>query len=86
MNKKRIKNTLSSIKFNTGWCFALLNGRLAEIYFDQKSGVHSHCYVQREEFSKNEQKMIETDIKKHQFTYRKKVYRDKLLNSTSRKS
>jgi len=74
MKKKKTKNILSSIKFDTGWCFAVVNGRLAEIYFDKKSGVNAHCYVKREEFSKREQKMIDTDIKKHKFSYRKKIY------------
>lgn len=34
------------------WCFALVNGRLAEMYFDKtKSGVkfQGHCYVDKSE-------------------------------------
>lgn len=35
-----------------------------------------HCYVKRSEYkTKYEQRMIDKDIKKYQFTYRKKQYR-----------
>jgi hypothetical protein len=67
-----------NIKFNSGWCFALVNKRLAEIYFDEKHGTYGHCYVKREEYSKREQKMIDSDIKKYQFVYRKGYYTDKI--------
>ena len=70
MNKK-------GIKFNSGWCFATMNGRLAEISFDSKYGVYAHCYVKRGEFNKREQKMIDSDIKKYQFTFRNGYYFDK---------
>ena len=52
-------------KFNSGWCFAVVNGRLAEIYFDKKYGIYGHCYVKRNEFNKKEQKIINLDIKKY---------------------
>jgi len=71
MLKKEIR------KFNSGWCFAVVNGRLAEIYFDKKYGIYGHCYVKRNEFNKKEQKIINSDIKKYQFTYRKEYYIDK---------
>ncbi|MDO8593964.1 MAG: hypothetical protein Q7R93_00415 [bacterium] len=65
----------------TGWSFALLNGRLAEIYFEVGkglAGISGHGYVNREWYkTKYEQKMIETDIKKYNLTYRNKKYRDK---------
>lgn len=64
-------------KFNSGWCFAIVNGRLAEIFFDKKYGIYGHCYVKREEYSKKEHTMIDFDITKHQFIYRKKFYIDK---------
>ena len=41
-------------KFNDGWCFAIVNGRLAEIHFDKKYGIYGHCYVKREKYSKRE--------------------------------
>lgn len=66
------------IKFNNGWCFAIINGRLAEIYFDEKAGPYAHCYIERKEYNKREQKMIDADIKKCQFSYRKGYYFDKL--------
>lgn len=65
------------IKFNNGWCFAVVNGRLSEIYFDKKYGIYGHCYVKREEYTKKEQKMITADIKKYHFVYRKGYYIDK---------
>ena len=54
-------------KFNSGWCFATMNGRLVEIYFNSKYGIYVHCYVERKEFNKRERKMIDSDIKKYQF-------------------
>ncbi len=65
------------MRFNTGWCFAKINGRLAEIYFNKKDGIFGYCYIKREEYTKREQKMIDSDIKKHQFIYRKGYYIDK---------
>ena len=65
------------IKFNNGWCFAVVNGRLAEIHFDKKYGIYGHCYIQREEYSKREQRMINSDIEKYQLIYRKKYHIDK---------
>ncbi len=61
-----------------GWCFAMLNGKLAEIHFKKKNGesiIWGHCYVKREEFkTKREQRMIDDDTKKVQLTWRKGVY------------
>lgn len=74
-NNTHIKK--ESIKFNDGWCFAIVNGRLSEIHFDKKYGIYAHCYVKREEYNKREQKMIESDIKRYQFVYRKGYYIDK---------
>jgi len=65
------------IKFNSGWCFAIVNRCLAEIFFDKKYGIYGHCFVKREEYSKREQRMIDSDIGKYQFIYRKKYYIDK---------
>ena len=63
-----------------GWCFAIVNNRLAEIFFEnndrkKKSTVWGHCYVKRSEYkTKREQRQIDTDIKKCRFTYRNKKY------------
>lgn len=44
------------------WCFAIVNGKLAEIYFDEtKKGPKNigHCYVKKEEYKiKREPKYI----------------------------
>jgi len=56
------------------WAFALINGRLAEFDFEIIKGKFymgmGHCYVKRSECkTKEEQKWIESDIKKYRFTY-----------------
>ena len=56
------------------WAFALINGRLAQFYFEIIKGKFymgmGHCYVKRSECkTKEEQKWIESDIKKYRFTY-----------------
>jgi len=63
-----------------GWCFALLNSKLAEIYFDKrKSGqikIWGHCFVNKKEYkTKREQKWIQDDTKRVKVVYRKKRYR-----------
>ena len=68
----------NSVKFNDGWCFAIVNRRLAEIYFDKKRGVFAHCYIKRKEYNKTEQKMINSDIKGCKFVYRNGFYFDKI--------
>lgn len=63
-----------------GWCFAIVNNRLAEIFFandhkKKKSTVWGHAYVKRDEFkTKKEQHQIDKDIKNAMFTYRNKKY------------
>lgn len=50
-----------------GWCFALINSRLAEIYFNEK-GIFGYTYVTRNEYlTRKEQKWIDADIEKFQF-------------------
>jgi len=66
------------IKFKDGWCFATINNRLAEIYFDEEWGLYGYCYVNKKDYSKRDQKMIEEDVKNYQFSYRNKKFRDKL--------
>jgi len=68
----------ATVKFNDGWCFAIVNGRLTEIYFKKKYGIYAHCYVKREEFNKREQRMIDSDVKRCQFIYAKGCYIDKM--------
>jgi len=64
-----------------GWCFAIINGKLAEMFFEpRKTGnpkIMGHAYVEREEYkTKREQKMIDMDIAKYRFSYRNKIYKD----------
>lgn len=73
------------IEFNDGWCFAIVNGRLAEISFDKKYGVFAHCYIDRKKYNKSEQKMIDLDIKKYKFVYRNGFYIDKIRGIKNKK-
>lgn len=62
------------------WSFAIINGKLGEIYFEKtkngKTKLLGHCYVKKEEFkTKEEQKCIDTDIKKSRIIYRNKKYK-----------
>ena len=64
------------------WSFAIINGKLAEIYFDKPRGhlkFRGHCYVERSEFkTKAELKAIDEDTKKVRLSYRKGIYRNLL--------
>lgn len=62
------------------WCFAIVNNRLAEIYFNEtkngKPEFLGHCYIKKDEFkTKKEQKLIIRDIEKVQLAYRNKKYK-----------
>lgn len=64
----------------SGWCFAMLNGRPAEIYFRRRPGrlpeVLGHCYVRRSEFrTKKERQQIDRDMRHVRLSYRHRVYR-----------
>ena len=64
------------------WCFALINNRLAEIYFNKtkggKSKIWAHCYARRNRFkTKHEQCLINIDTKRVKLVYRNRKYRDK---------
>ncbi len=69
------------------WCFAIVNNKLAEIYFDEnkdgKPKIFGHCYVKKEEYkTKQEQKWIEQDTKRVKAVYRNKKY--KLISPNNR--
>lgn len=67
------------------WCFAIVNGRLAEIFYDDKKRINGHCYVNRKDYkTKKEQKWIEQDTKKLRFVWRNKQYRQKSLKDGDR--
>ena len=61
------------------WCFATVNGRLAEIYFKRRKGrirFRGHCYVKREEFkTRREQKWVDGESKLFRLVYRKGRYK-----------
>jgi len=66
------------------WCFAIINNRLAEIYFNRKkigkSKIMGHCYVKKEDFkAKEEQNAIKEDTAKYRFVYRKGEYKRKSI-------
>ena len=60
------------------WSFALVNGRLAEVFFKIKKGktiIDGHTPVKREiYYRKHDQRLIDSDTKKYKLTFRKGVY------------
>lgn len=67
-----------------GWAFATINGRLAEIFFDNETKIkkgalkkiQGHCYVKMSEYkTKKEKRWIKEDTKRNRFSYRNKKYR-----------
>lgn len=71
-------------KGETGWCFAIINGRLGEIFFQAGKGacgIWAHSYIERKEFTKRAQKTMDKDIEKHRLTYRKGRYRRKITQN-----
>jgi len=66
-----------------GWSFALINGKLAEIFFDHKKDgelvIRGFCYVKANEYiSKREKRWIMIDSEQYRFTYRNKKYFDRI--------
>lgn len=70
-------------KFETAkelsWVYALVNGRLAEVYFDKPDGINSifaHGYLNKTHVweNKKDKELMEKDIKRHCFTYRNGKY------------
>ena len=63
-----------------GWCFAIVNGRLAEVFFEKKRkhiSILGHAYVARNKYkTKKEVRWIEKDTSKFRFVYRKGAYKD----------
>lgn len=68
-----------------GWCFAIVNNKIAEIFFQRKRGklyLEAHCYVKESEYkTKREKLWIAKDSKKYKFTYRNGVYKDKTTST-----
>ncbi len=73
-----IKFLLILDKFMT-WCFAIINNRPAEIYFEKKrdkTEITGHCYAKREEFDDEEERQaFDEDTAKYKFSYRRGEYR-----------
>lgn len=63
------------------WTFAVVNGKLAEIFFEndnknRKSKIFGHCYVKEDEYmTKYERLWIKKDTAKYRLSYRKGEYR-----------
>lgn len=62
-----------------GWCFAIINNKLAEIYFEKRKGgikFLGRCYIKEDEYkSMEEKKWIKKDISKMRFVYRGREYK-----------
>lgn len=62
------------------WCFAKVNNRLAEIYFEERKAgpkIIGHCYVSAKDYkTKKEQAWIKADTAKFKFVYRDRKYRN----------
>lgn len=59
------------------WCFATVNGRLAEIYFNSKKEILGYCYVEQNEYkTKREKQWIKEDMAHCRFSFRKGIYRN----------
>ncbi len=65
------------------WCFALVNNRLAEIFFKEgkkKAEIFGHCYVQEKEYkTKREKNWIKKDTALFKFVYRSRKYKKIVL-------
>ena len=61
------------------WSFAIVNGRLAEVFFDKKKDsrkhVFAHAYVRQNDYKKEGRKWIAEDTKRARFSYRNKQYK-----------
>jgi hypothetical protein len=63
------------------WCFALVNKKNSEIYYDKKGKktcMMGYVNIDRNELNKREHKQINADIKKFQLSYKKGLYTDLL--------
>ncbi len=61
------------------WSFAVVNHRLAEIFFERRKGVfvpRGHCYVDKKDYTtQKEIRWIREDTARLQFSYRFGRYR-----------
>jgi len=63
------------------WCFAIVNNKLAEVYFERKKNeikFLEHVYVKKSDFkTKRETKWIDGDTKRYSFLYRDHRFTDR---------
>ena len=62
-----------------GWCFATVNGRLAEIFWRKrgksKREIVAHAYLKEARYkTKKERSWIEKETKRYRFAYRNEKY------------
>lgn len=62
-----------------GWCFAIVNNKLAEIYFEKKKNgkvsFYGHCYVKKSDYTTiKEKQWIEEDTKAFRFAHHSGKY------------
>jgi hypothetical protein len=73
-----IKKKKAKRKERAFWQFALVNGRLAEVFFSN-GRILGYCLVDAAEYkTRKEKRWIAEDTRKLQLTYRGKEYRDRL--------
>lgn len=70
------------------WCFAIVNNRLAEIFFEKEKTdpikIRGHAYVNKSKYTtKQEQKWIIEDTKRLNFSYHKGSYKPRLTSPSS---
>lgn len=62
------------------WCFAKVNNKLTEVYFERKGKkleILGHAYVNQKEYkTKKEQLWIKEEALKFKFSFRNNKYRD----------
>lgn len=67
-----------TVDFIMNWSCAIINGKLAEVFFEIKGGkikFIGHCYVKKSEYkTKKEQQYIKQDTAKTKLSYRNGKY------------
>ncbi|MCX6704825.1 MAG: hypothetical protein NT162_00595 [Candidatus Woesebacteria bacterium] len=62
------------------WCFGKVNGKFAEVFFENKHGKsipYAHCFVGESNYeTKQEKKWIEQDLKRVNLSFKKNKYSD----------
>lgn len=66
---------------DSGWCFAKVNNKLVEVYFEKRRGkpvFFGHCYINIADYkTKRDKKWINSDTQKYDFIYKNKEYTDR---------